>query len=72
MCGVILVKIFRFKKRVKIIIFSKNVVISKRGGKFCFLIRVVNFRKSFFIGSYIYGKFLKITVIFEGEIIILD
>ncbi|XP_030077661.1 ATP-sensitive inward rectifier potassium channel 1 [Microcaecilia unicolor] len=72
MCGAILAKISRPKKRGKTITFSKNAVISKRGGKLCFLIRVANLRKSLLIGSHIYGKLLKTTVTPEGETIILD
>ncbi|XP_072282686.1 ATP-sensitive inward rectifier potassium channel 1 [Pyxicephalus adspersus] len=72
MCGAILAKISRPKKRAKTITFSKNAVISKRGGKLCFLIRVANLRKSLLIGSHIYGKLLKTTVTPEGETIILD
>ncbi|XP_003223207.1 ATP-sensitive inward rectifier potassium channel 1 [Anolis carolinensis] len=72
MCGAILAKISRPKKRAKTITFSKNAVISKRGGKLCLLIRVANLRKSLLIGSHIYGKLLKTTVTPEGETIILD
>ncbi|KAM9298843.1 ATP-sensitive inward rectifier potassium channel 1-like [Gastrophryne carolinensis] len=72
MCGAILAKISRPKKRAKTITFSKNAVISKRGGKLCFLIRVANLRKSLLIGSHIYGKLLRTTVTPEGETIILD
>ncbi|XP_075046601.1 ATP-sensitive inward rectifier potassium channel 1 [Mixophyes fleayi] len=72
MCGAILAKISRPKKRGKTITFSKNAVISKRGGKLCLLIRVANLRKSLLIGSHIYGKLLKTTVTPEGETIILD
>lgn len=72
MCGAILAKISRPKKRGKTITFSKNAVISKRGGKLCLLIRVANLRKSLLIGSHIYGKLLKTTLTPEGETIILD
>ncbi|XP_008257529.2 ATP-sensitive inward rectifier potassium channel 1 isoform X2 [Oryctolagus cuniculus] len=72
MCGAILAKISRPKKRAKTITFSKNAVISKRGGKLCLLIRVANLRKSLLISSHIYGKLLKTTVTPEGETIILD
>uniref|UniRef100_A0A452HNW8 Uncharacterized protein n=1 Tax=Gopherus agassizii TaxID=38772 RepID=A0A452HNW8_9SAUR len=72
MCGAILAKISRSKKRAKTITFSKNAVISKRGGKLCLLIRVANLRKSLLIGSHIYGKLLKTTITPEGETIILD
>ncbi|KAJ7305044.1 hypothetical protein JRQ81_010834 [Phrynocephalus forsythii] len=72
MCGAILAKISRAKKRGKAIAFSKNAVISKRGGKLCLLIRVANLRKSLLIGSHIYGKLLKTTITPEGETIILD
>ncbi|XP_013010828.1 ATP-sensitive inward rectifier potassium channel 1 isoform X2 [Cavia porcellus] len=72
MCGAILAKISRPKKRAKTITFSKNAVISKRGGKLCLLIRVANLRKSLLIGGHIYGKLLKTTVTPEGETIILD
>ncbi|OCT70414.1 ATP-sensitive inward rectifier potassium channel 1 [Xenopus laevis] len=72
MCGAILAKISRPKKRGKTITFSKNAVISKRGGKLCLLIRVANLRKSLLIGSHIYGKLLRTTVTPEGETIILD
>ncbi|XP_017726674.1 PREDICTED: ATP-sensitive inward rectifier potassium channel 1 isoform X2 [Rhinopithecus bieti] len=72
MCGAILAKISRPKKRAKTITFSKNAVISKRGGKLCLLIRVANLRKSLLIGSHIYGKLLRTTVTPEGETIILD
>uniref|UniRef100_A0A8C5PXV3 Potassium inwardly rectifying channel subfamily J member 1 n=1 Tax=Leptobrachium leishanense TaxID=445787 RepID=A0A8C5PXV3_9ANUR len=72
MCGAILAKISRPKKRGKTITFSKNAVISKRGGKLCLLIRVANLRKSLLIGGHIYGKLLKTTVTPEGETIILD
>ncbi|MEE6516409.1 hypothetical protein FKM82_025838 [Ascaphus truei] len=72
MCGAILAKISRPKKRAKTITFSKKAVISKRGGKLCLLIRVANLRKSLLIGSHIYGKLLKTTVTPEGETIILD
>uniref|UniRef100_F7FBI9 Potassium inwardly rectifying channel subfamily J member 1 n=1 Tax=Ornithorhynchus anatinus TaxID=9258 RepID=F7FBI9_ORNAN len=72
MCGAILAKISRSKKCAKTITFSKNAVISKRGGKLCLLIRVANLRKSLLIGSHIYGKLLKTTVTPEGETIILD
>ncbi|XP_048369111.1 ATP-sensitive inward rectifier potassium channel 1 isoform X2 [Sphaerodactylus townsendi] len=72
MCGAILAKISRPKRRAKTITFSKNAVISKRGGKLCLLIRVANLRKSLLIGSHIYGKLLKTTVTPEGETIILD
>ncbi|XP_005989880.1 ATP-sensitive inward rectifier potassium channel 1 [Latimeria chalumnae] len=72
MCGAILAKISRPKKRGKTITFSKTAVISKRGGKLCLLIRVANLRKSLLIGSQIYGKLLKTTVTPEGETIILD
>ncbi|KAK9395064.1 ATP-sensitive inward rectifier potassium channel 1 [Crotalus adamanteus] len=72
MCGAILAKISRPKKRAKTITFSKNAVISKRGGKLCLLIRVANLRKSLLIGSHIYGKLLKTTITPEGETIILD
>ncbi|XP_044137698.1 ATP-sensitive inward rectifier potassium channel 1 isoform X4 [Bufo gargarizans] len=72
MCGAILAKISRPKKRGKTITFSKYAVISKRGGKLCLLIRVANLRKSLLIGSHIYGKLLKTTLTPEGETIILD
>ncbi|XDC86114.1 hypothetical protein R6Z07F_017287 [Ovis aries] len=72
MCGAILAKISRPKKRAKTITFSKNAVISKRGGKLCLLIRVANLRKSLLIGSHIYGKLLRTTITPEGETIILD
>ncbi|KAI6073146.1 ATP-sensitive inward rectifier potassium channel 1 [Aix galericulata] len=72
MCGAILAKISRSKNRAKTITFSKNAVISKRGGKLCLLIRVANLRKSLLIGSHIYGKLLKTTITPEGETIILD
>ncbi|XP_069803834.1 ATP-sensitive inward rectifier potassium channel 1 [Dendropsophus ebraccatus] len=72
MCGAILAKISRPKKRGKTITFSKNAVVSKRGGKLCLLIRVANLRKSLLIGSHIYGKLLKTTLTPEGETIILD
>ncbi|XP_072885737.1 ATP-sensitive inward rectifier potassium channel 1-like isoform X2 [Hemitrygon akajei] len=72
MCGAILAKISRPKKRAKTITFSKTAVISKRGGKLCLLIRVANLRKSLLIGSHIYGKLLKTTVTLEGETIIMD
>ncbi|XP_066463340.1 ATP-sensitive inward rectifier potassium channel 1 [Eleutherodactylus coqui] len=72
MCGAILAKISRPKKRGKTITFSKNAVISKRGGKLCLLIRVANLRKSLLIGGHIYGKLLKTTLTPEGETIILD
>ncbi|KYO35762.1 ATP-sensitive inward rectifier potassium channel 1 [Alligator mississippiensis] len=72
MCGAILAKISRSKKRAKTITFSKYAVISKRGGKLCLLIRVANLRKSLLIGSHIYGKLLKTTITPEGETIILD
>ncbi|XP_040182143.1 ATP-sensitive inward rectifier potassium channel 1 [Rana temporaria] len=72
MCGAILAKISRPKKRAKTITFSKNAVISKRGGKLCLLIRVANLRKSLLIGGHIYGKLLKTTITPEGETIILD
>ncbi|KAG2469911.1 ATP-sensitive inward rectifier potassium channel 1-like [Polypterus senegalus] len=72
MCGAILAKISRPKKRAKTITFSKTAVIGKRGGKLCLLIRVANLRKSLLIGSRIYGKLLKTTVTPEGETIILD
>ncbi|KAJ1174919.1 hypothetical protein NDU88_000210 [Pleurodeles waltl] len=72
MCGAILAKISRPKKRGKTITFSKNAVISKRGGKLSLIIRVANLRKSLLIGSHIYGKLLKTTVTPEGETIILD
>ncbi|XP_053546052.1 ATP-sensitive inward rectifier potassium channel 1 [Bombina bombina] len=72
MCGAILAKISRPKNRAKTITFSKNAVISKRGGKLCLIIRVANLRKSLLIGSHIYGKLLKTTVTPEGETIILD
>ncbi|XP_036603757.1 ATP-sensitive inward rectifier potassium channel 1 [Trichosurus vulpecula] len=72
MCGAILAKISRPKKRAKTITFSKNAVISKRGGKLCLLIRVANLRKSLLIDSHIYGKLLRTTVTPEGETIILD
>ncbi|XP_072342931.1 ATP-sensitive inward rectifier potassium channel 1-like [Scyliorhinus torazame] len=72
MCGAILAKISRPKKRAKTITFSKSAVISKRGGKLCLLIRVANLRKSLLIGSHIYGKLLKTTVTLEGETIIMD
>ncbi|XP_007894192.1 ATP-sensitive inward rectifier potassium channel 1 [Callorhinchus milii] len=72
MCGAILAKISRPKKRAKTITFSKIGVISKRGGKLCLVIRVANLRKSLLIGSHIYGKLLKTTVTLEGETIILD
>ncbi|KAM9299106.1 ATP-sensitive inward rectifier potassium channel 1-like [Gastrophryne carolinensis] len=72
MCGAILAKISRPKKSAKTITFSKNAVISTRGGKLCFIIRVGNLKKSLLIGSHIYGKLLKSTVTPEGETIILD
>ncbi|NXR10529.1 KCNJ1 protein, partial [Semnornis frantzii] len=72
MCGAILAKISRSKNRAKTITFSRNAVISKRGGKLCLLIRVANLRKSLLIGSHIYGKLLKTTITPEGETIILD
>lgn len=72
MCGAILAKISRPKKRAKTITFSTNAVISKRGGKLCLLIRVANLRKSLLIGGHIYGKLLKTTITPEGETIILD
>ncbi|XP_048418398.1 ATP-sensitive inward rectifier potassium channel 1 isoform X1 [Stegostoma tigrinum] len=72
MCGAILAKISRPKKRAKTITFSKTAVISKRGGKLCLLIRVANLRKSLLISSHIYGKLLKTTVTLEGETIIMD
>ncbi|XP_043854592.1 ATP-sensitive inward rectifier potassium channel 1-like [Dromiciops gliroides] len=72
MCGAILAKISRSKKRAKTITFSKNAVVSEQGGKLCLLIRVANLRKSLLISSHIYGKLLRTRVTPEGETIILD
>ena len=72
MCGVILAKISLPKKRAKTVTFSSTAVICLRKGSLCLLIRVANLRKTLLIGSQIYGKLLRTTVMADGETVILD
>ncbi|XP_019912197.3 ATP-sensitive inward rectifier potassium channel 1 isoform X1 [Esox lucius] len=72
LCGVILAKISRSKKRAKTITFTKMAVICPKKDFLWLMIRVANLRKTLMIGSQIYGKLLRTTITPDGETIIMD
>ena len=51
--GLIFTKIIRPTKRAKTVVFSKNMVIGKRGGKLCLMFRLTDLRESQLVESHI-------------------